>query len=133
MILFSGVTLLFFTLPCVGLYQNLARHACKVQVRENLSISAIQALVQPMSLYPIFTVICMVVKKNEEKKKNIKGELSPKTNVACMIELLLKSFLVYHSTTCMFEAYCRFPKDRLKCCVTSALGGVPNCRRNSDK
>ena len=36
-------------------------------------------------------------------REQLKGELSPKLSVANMIELLLKSFLVYHSP--MFEAW----------------------------
>ena len=60
----------------------------------------------------------------------VKGELSPKISVANMIELLLKSFLVYHSP--MFEAW-KVPKRPVEVSRDAALGGVPDCRRHAGK
>ena len=62
----------------------------------------------------------------------LKGNSHQKLSAANVIELLLKSFLVYHSP--MFEAW-KAPQKAGWSVVWchAALGGVPNCRRNSDK
>ena len=68
------------------------------------------------------------------RKAFLKGNSHQKISVANMIELLLKSFLVYHSP--MFEAW-KVPKRpvEVSCDVTQHFMAytVQDCRRNLDK
>ena len=58
---------------------------------------------------------------------SLKGNSRQKISMAYMIELLLKSYLVYHSP--MFEAW-EVPKGQLKCRVMS-LSTAVDTRTNS--